>query len=223
MAEALTRALAAQRAPLQDDLAVAMGVRRLRLRAGEINIHAERLGARRIPYATGRQLMRDFLLDGLAVQYSIDPERSVQGRRDIARTPELKRALDRLWPSVTAAQLVAGLLKRGSTAGLEAGLDEDAAEHRRGARPRQWTEADGPLLDEAKALIAGQARTYGHVVVDEAQDLSPMQLRMLSRRCPARSMTLLGDLAQGFGVWARDSWDEIAHDIDPAAPRRIEE
>src|SRR4051794_25980682 len=107
MAEVLGRALAAQRAPLEDDLTVAMGIRRLRLSAGEINAHAERLGQRRIPHVTGRQLLRDFLLDGLAVQYSIDPERAVQGRRDIARTPDFKRALDRLWPSVTAGQLVA--------------------------------------------------------------------------------------------------------------------
>ena len=223
MVDVVARALENQRSQLQDDLTVAMGIRRLRLSAEEVNAHAERLGSRRIPYATGRQLLRDFLLDGLAVQYSIDPERAIQGRRDIARTPELKRALDLLWPSVTAGQLISALFKRGTTAAVEAGLDEVSAEQLWRARPRQWTDADGPLLDEAKARIAGQARTYGHVVVDEAQDLSPMQLRMLSRRCPARSMTLLGDLAQGFGVWARDSWAEIAGDIDPGAAHRTEE
>ena len=53
------------------------------------------------------------------------------------------------------------------------------------------------------------------MVVDEAQDLSPMQVRMLARRAPGGSVTVLGDLAQGTGVWAHDSWDEIV-DLLPA-------
>jgi DNA helicase IV len=65
------------------------------------------------------------------------------------------------------------------------------------------------LVDEAHELIGGRARAYGHVVVDEAQDLSPMQVRMLARRCPAGSLTLLGDLAQGIGVWAADRWEDL--------------
>jgi superfamily I DNA/RNA helicase len=52
-------------------------------------------------------------------------------------------------------------------------------------------------------------RTYGHIVVDEVQDLSPMQLRMLSRRSLNGSMTVVGDIAQATGVWAHQSWGEI--------------
>ena len=51
-------------------------------------------------------------------------------------------------------------------------------------------------VDEAEALLNGVGRTYGHAVVDEAQDLSAMELRAVARRCPSRSMTVLGDLAQ---------------------------
>ena len=55
-------------------------------------------------------------------------------------------------------------------------------------------------------------RTFGHVLVDEAQDLSPMQWRMLARRCPSGSMTIVGDLGQATGVWAPRTWDDvIAH------------
>jgi len=54
-----------------------------------------------------------------------------------------------------------------------------------------------------------RSRTYGHILADEAQDLSPMQLRMLARRCPAGSMTLVGDLGQASGPWAPASWDDV--------------
>jgi DNA helicase IV len=52
-------------------------------------------------------------------------------------------------------------------------------------------------------------RTYGHILVDEAQDLSPMQWRMLRRRCPSRSMTIVGDLGQASKPWAPRGWDEV--------------
>ncbi|MBV9253232.1 MAG: AAA family ATPase [Actinobacteria bacterium] len=55
--------------------------------------------------------------------------------------------------------------------------------------------------------------SYGHVIVDEAQDLSAMQWRMLMRRCPSRSMTVVGDLAQATTPWAIHSWDELAERI----------
>ena len=65
---------------------------------------------------------------------------------------------------------------------------------------------------------APELRTYGHVVVDEAQDLSPMQWRMLARRCPSGSMTIVGDLGQASGHWAPTSWQEVI-DLVPSAPR----
>ena len=52
--------------------------------------------------------------------------------------------------------------------------------------------------------------SLGHVVLDEAQDLSPMQLRAVGRRCSTGSATVLGDIAQGTTPWATDSWDVLA-------------
>jgi len=72
-----------------------------------------------------------------------------------------------------------------------------------------WTRDDLPLLDEVDYLIGGPPRRYAHVVVDEVQDLSPMQLRSISRRSMTGSMTVVGDLAQSTGPWARDAWDEV--------------
>ncbi len=63
------------------------------------------------------------------------------------------------------------------------------------------------LVDEAEAAISGPPRIYGHIVVDEAQDLSTMGLRALARRSRAASMTVLGDLAQATAPAAQESWD----------------
>jgi DNA helicase IV len=84
-------------------------------------------------------------------------------------------------------------------------------------RREPWTASDVALLDEATALITGEVSTYGHVVVDEAQDLSPMQLRMVARRSPSGSVTILGDLAQASSPWSPAAWDDvIAHLGTPA-------
>jgi len=112
-----------------------------------------------------------------------------------------------------------------------------------------FTNDDVPLLDEARALLgprpkrgsgkgprpmAGrtangavvgdeEARTYGHVIVDEAQDLSPMQLRMLGRRSLNGSITIVGDIAQATGAWAHADWDEILALLpEKRLPRRAE-
>jgi DNA helicase IV len=90
-------------------------------------------------------------------------------------------------------------------------------------RREPWTAADVALLDEAAFLITGETTTYGHVIVDEAQDLSPMQLRMVARRAPAGSVTVLGDLAQASSPWSPAGWDTVvAHLATPAGWRLAE-
>ena len=92
-----------------------------------------------------------------------------------------------------------------------------------GGRSYRWSDADAVLVDAAKHLLNGTQRTYGHAVVDEAQDLSPMQLRMLARRCPSGSMTILGDIAQGFGPWAMDRWEDAFAHLPAPDGTRVEE
>ena len=93
----------------------------------------------------------------------------------------------------------------------------------KGVGRQAWTIDDLPLLDEADFLVNGRTRTYGHIVVDEAQDLSPMQFRMVARRAPTGSLTVLGDLAQATGAWTYDSWDEIVLHLPTTAPVRHDE
>ncbi|HEY2984956.1 MAG TPA: ATP-binding domain-containing protein [Jatrophihabitantaceae bacterium] len=67
----------------------------------------------------------------------------------------------------------------------------------------------GPRGSLAERALRDREWTYGHVVVDEAQELSAMAWRMLTRRCPARSMTVVGDLAQTGAAGGADSWAQV--------------
>jgi DNA helicase IV len=66
-------------------------------------------------------------------------------------------------------------------------------------------------------------RSFGHIVVDEVQDLSPMQLRMLARRSLSGSMTVVGDIAQATGPWAPESWDDVTRHLSPQRATRLVE
>ncbi|HTN78934.1 MAG TPA: hypothetical protein VMK16_04595, partial [Acidimicrobiales bacterium] len=129
-------------------------------------------------------------------------------------------AIDRLWPTISAPAIVRQLLTSKATLSRAAEGILDADEQRAilrksvgSASSEPWTTADIPLIDEAEAFIAGPPRKYGHIVVDEAQDLSAMALRVLARRGgPRPSMTILGDLAQATTAWSQPSWEEaLAH------------
>jgi len=138
--------------------------------------------------------------------------------------------VERLWPSVSAPQLVADVLSSpGVLAAAADGIlapEEQAviAQSRGASRGRpSFDAADVALVDEASFLLDGQTHVFGHVVVDEVQDLSPMQLRMLARRAPSGSMTVLGDVAQATSVSSCESWDEVlSHLPAPAGLRRAE-
>ena len=86
---------------------------------------------------------------------------------------------------------------------------------RRGRR-RAWTAADQLLVDEANSLLNGPPLTYGHVVVDEAQDHSAVALRVIGRRSPAGSMTLVGDVAQSTAPSGQERWDDVFAYVAPA-------
>jgi DNA helicase IV len=74
----------------------------------------------------------------------------------------------------------------------------------------------GPRLTVAERAESDRTWAFGHIVVDEAQELSPMMWRLLMRRCPTRSMTLVGDVAQVGSAAGTSSWgaalDPYVHD-----------
>jgi DNA helicase IV len=122
-----------------------------------------------------------------------------------------------VWPELTAPALLSRLYADGEFLRRCApNLTEDergalARPAPRNPRAARWTAADAVLLDELAGMIEG-GDTYLHVVVDEAQDLSPMQCRAVARRCPLGSVTVLGDLAQATTPWAPGDWAQtLAH------------
>ena len=135
--------------------------------------------------------------------------------------------LDTLWPTVSPTTLVRELLSsRGQLERYASGLFSPA-EWRLLLRARDatvsstaWSVDDLALLDEAAFLTGGRSRSYGHIVVDEAQDLTPMQFRMIARRAPSGSITVLGDLAQATGPWTYADWDEVLAHLPDAATHR---
>jgi len=76
---------------------------------------------------------------------------------------------------------------------------------------------DGPATTVAERAAGDRTWAFGHVVVDEAQELSAMQWRLLMRRCPSRSMTVVGDVAQTGSPAGASSWGEV---LDPYVPGR---
>jgi DNA helicase IV len=129
--------------------------------------------------------------------------------RALKKDGRLKKFLDQVWPTAKPEQLVGQLLS--SRARLEEAADGlfDAAEQARlTRRGRGWSESDLALLDEAATLLVGAPARFGHVIVDEAQDLTPMQLRMIGRRA-AGGFTILGDVAQATGPVPYRTWDEL--------------
>ncbi|RZQ65693.1 ATP-binding domain-containing protein [Amycolatopsis suaedae] len=265
----------------------------------------DRARATRRPHNLARPVFVDGLLDALAEQAALKLESSVldglpdipvsgdedpdapvldpgdvaEIRAELAADPNVRAAIDALWPALTPQRALADLLsspeRLHSAAARWLTAEERAALVRE--RGRAWTPADVPLLDELAELLgeddrqkqATRARrereqrayaegvlhimdqddeladeeilrvgdildaelfaerqqrrseltvaqravrdrkwTFGHVIVDEAQELSAMDWRTLMRRCPSRSMTLVGDVAQTGSAAGSTSWSQ---------------
>ena len=149
---------------------------------------------------------------------------------DLREDRLMQRTLEHLWPTQSAAGLVRSLLSRpavmDSAAGGILSREDRRLLHRRPARSvalEPWTEADLPLLDEAHTQLSEPARRYGYIVVDEAQDLSAMALRMVARRsADGRSLTILGDLAQATAPGSSRDWAAVIDAIGNPAGARVE-
>jgi DNA helicase IV len=209
-------ALGQLRGRADTDLVVDVGLRRIGVPAGEVNAIAERIAERGGPHRSGRAALRAQLLSAVhrrvvgVMGVDVDKARL---DREVRAQASFDKVLDACWPAVSARGLVGELLSdRRRLAKAAAGIfgDEEwplLLRKRAGAKS-SWTTSDLALVDEAEWLIAGRGRTFGHVVADEAQDLTPMQVRMLARRNPAASFTVLGDLAQATGPFTPRSWEE---------------
>ncbi len=202
-----------------DDERLPVGARSVSLSPTQISLAQKTALARNLPLNSARSVFTQVLLRE-AKQQLIDRgigELQVDQTVAALRSGDpLKRLISRCWPNFGATTLVQqtlgnkALLARASSTLLTD--QERALLHRKPTKKtadEQWTEADLALLDEAQALSAGTATQYGHVVVDEAQDLSAMALRVVGRRARKGSLTILGDIAQATAPSAQSSWDDV--------------
>ncbi|MCF2533157.1 HelD family protein [Yinghuangia soli] len=170
-----------------------------------------------LPYAAGRERVRSRIVRAVEQQAErrAGPRTSTWLQK-IARARPLTGLLDAVWPAAHPEAVLADLLGRPETLaaaadGILTPVEQEALAWPRPPRsPRsaRWSAADLVLLDELAGLIERPAG-YGHIVVDEAQDLSPMQARAIARRSPFASVTVLGDLAQATTPWAARDWPEL--------------
>lgn len=184
--------------------------------------------SRHVPHATGKESVRTKLVHAAYAVHERTAEVPALKTDFVAAVRSdtaFRRFMDRTWPSLSAPKLVQQLLgtrslRRRATEGVLAAHEADLLA--RTVAPKigdeRWSPADVALLDEAEARINGAHVGYGHIVADEAQDLSPMALRMLARRSSGGSMTVVGDLAQGTRPWAAASWDDVIAVVASSAP-----
>ncbi|MGW1882239.1 HelD family protein [Streptomyces sp. NPDC001970] len=220
MAEVLRRAVRSHVAMPTEALMVVRGSRRWRVPAYELEEIVQELLDRDIRYGAARAALPQRIAHAVLVrmeQAGEAPDDRVQDA--VARNAAVKAAVKAIWPAVDPAKLVLRLLSDADFLAAHAdgvlGADEQKAvlwtKPPRSVGTAKWSPADAVLIDEASDLVE-RTHSLGHVVLDEAQDLSPMQYRAVGRRCTTGSATVLGDLAQGTTPWATGSWAEaLAH------------
>ncbi|MFC0600029.1 HelD family protein [Streptomyces palmae] len=230
LAEVLRRALRSHVTLPTEPCVVVRGSRRWRVPAYEIEEIVTELLARDIRYGAAREALPQRIAHAVLVrmeQAGEAPDDRVQDT--VARNAAVKAVVKAVWPPVDPAKLVLRLLSEPEflaehADGLLSADEQKAilwAKPARSVRSAKWSPADAVLIDEATDLIQ-RTPSLGHVVLDEAQDLSPMQYRAVGRRCTTGSATILGDLAQGTTPWATGSWQEaLSHLGKPEG--RVEE
>ena len=214
MAEVVRRAIWGHLTDAAEMLVVPIGARQWRVPAHEVAAAVQGLVDRGVRYEAGRAMVTQRLAHLVLLRMEaagITTDDRVQNQ--VARTKPVKEAAVALWPTVKAPALAHRLLTDANfladcaegvlTAEEQATLL--ARKPARSAASMAWTPADLVIVDEITDQLL-RTPSLGHVIIDEAQDLSPMQLRAAGRRATTGSVTLLGDIAQGTTPWATADW-----------------
>ncbi|MGH9269985.1 MAG: HelD family protein [Ilumatobacteraceae bacterium] len=240
MSDVLDKAVRDRQRPLRQDLRVPFRTGFVRLRAEESRriVGAARRRHRR--HNAGRRFVEQEVFAALAASWRGEGVTTAEVRDALRSHPDVRAALERMWPVLTPAQLLhdlfgspallrlagAGILSEAELALLERPRADDVDDVR-------WTAGDVALLDDAREILgprvrrsgkvdsADEIRTYGQIVVDEVQDLTPMELKMAARRSLNGSMTVVGDLAQATGPLAPQRWEDVLAHLPDAKPARI--
>ncbi len=217
MAQVLSNALWEQLAEPAEPIMLARGSRRWRVSAQEIAELAAQLRDRGVRYGTGRDMLAHRIAHVILTRMEAAGETcDDRTHESVRRSKPVQAAVARMWPKADPVRLVFSLLSDPDVLKRTANgvLDESEqalitwSKPPRSAASACWSPADAVLIDETADQIE-RTPSLAHIVVDEAQDLSPMQCRAIGRRCATGSATVLGDIAQGTTAWATTSWDQM--------------
>jgi hypothetical protein len=221
MAEVLRKALWASVRRPAEAVVLARGARRWRVAAWELEELVHELRHRGVRYSAARELLEHRIAHVILTQMEAAGEACDDRTHEaVRRSRPVRSAVEAIWPKVDAVRLVFGLLSSAVVLAEAAGDLLTPAEQAaivwsptpRAPGSARWSPADAVLIDEARDLIT-RTPSLAHVVVDEAQDLSPMECRALGRRCSTGAATVLGDLAQGTTPWAASSWASLLSNL----------
>ncbi|GAA3641434.1 HelD family protein [Microlunatus ginsengisoli] len=209
-----------------ESLVVPRGSYQWRVAAYLVEEMITELRARGVRYEAGRAMLPQRLAHQVLLRMEASgdsPDDRVQNA--VARSKPVRTYAEACWPTLDAAKLILRLLTDAEFLAAAADGILEPAEQATILMPKparsvgtaRWTLADVILIDEATDVLS-RTHSLGHVIVDEAQDLSPMQLRAVGRRASTGSVTVLGDLAQATTPWATRSWQEsLSHLGQPTA------
>ena len=248
MADVIDQAVTDRERPLRADVVVPFRTGYLRLRAEETQRIVRSAQRRFRRHNAARRWVEGEIWSAMAATWRDGTVTAREVKEAIRAMPEIREALERMWPLLTPAELLHDLFGSKALLKLAASKHLNETEYLSLYRPRlddvnkvRWTDNDVALLDEARSYLGvkttrnnqgqngnppglpdnDEIRTYGHIVVDEVQDLTPMQLRMVSRRSLNGSMTVVGDIAQATGALAPDDWADVLRYLPEHKPSRV--
>jgi DNA helicase IV len=220
MAAVLSRAVWSRLTPVTEMLTVPRGSRQIRLPAHQVQAAVDALRNRGVRYEAGRRMLPQRLAHDVLVRLEAAGDVTDDRVQDaVARSAPVRAACAAAWPVLDGTRLLFDLWSDpDALAAASAGIlsaEEQAAllsfKPPRTPGAARWSAADLVLLDEIADLL-NRTGSVGHVILDEAQDLSPMALRAVGRRAATGSVTVLGDLAQATTPWGVTTWAEaLAH------------
>jgi DNA helicase IV len=216
MAEVLHRAVWSHLGTASAPLVVPRGAYQWRVGAYLTAEVVEELRQRGVRYEAGRAMLPQRLAHQVLLRMEAggdSPDDRVQDA--VARSKPVRAYADAIWPALDAMRLIMKLLTDAEF--LAAAADDILSTEEqqlimierppRSIAAARWSLADVILIDEVADLLQ-RTPSRGHVIIDEAQDLSAMMLRAVGRRASTSSVTVLGDLAQATTPWATRSWRE---------------
>jgi DNA helicase IV len=235
MAVLLDRLLWSRIAAPDEDVVVRLGRGRVTITPALVAELQAAARERTRSYQSARMRFRDTLASRIATDAGQQTERGTVLSYDdvlsaVRKTTEYQRLANKAWPRVTSERLFADVFKNRRRLKEIAGdllSDEEIALLLTVKPPSgrlEMTPTDVALFDEARWLVDPEMRTFGHVVIDEAQNLTPMELRMVVRRARRQSLTILGDIAQRTTEAGLSTWEHVLGEagVERFADRELE-